>query len=61
MMHKPKRTHIDIADGELYRAPKGGAVVFTEDHSYMDILRFLVAEIGFSEARHLLQEVGDEK
>lgn len=59
-MRKPKRTHIDVAEGELYRAPKGGAVVFTEDHSYMDILRFLVAEIGFAETRHLLQEVRDE-
>jgi hypothetical protein len=60
MMHKPKRTHIDVAAGELYRAPDGGAVVFTDDHSYKDILRFLIAEVGFSEARHLLQEVGDE-
>lgn len=60
-MHKPKRTHIDVGVGELYRAPEGGAIVFTDSHTYKDILRYVVAEVGFSEARYMLQEVGDEK
>jgi hypothetical protein len=46
---------IELAEGETFTADGDGARVITAKHSHSDILRYVVADIGKSEAQFILE------
>jgi hypothetical protein len=51
---------IRLAAGESYTAKEDGAHVITAEHTHSDILRFVIADLGASEARFLIDGIEAE-
>ncbi len=54
-MKEIKTPLIELAEGETFTADGDGARVITAKHSHSDILRYVVADIGKSEAQFILE------
>ncbi len=54
-MSEIKTPLIELAEGQTHTADGDGARVITAKHSHSDIFRYVVAEIGKSEARFILE------
>ena len=48
-----------IACGDSFTADNGDVFVITDQHTHSDILRFVVADVGLSEAIFLLSNLKD--
>ena len=56
-MAEIKKPLVELAAGESFTADDDGAQVITAAHTHSDILRYVVADLGASEARLILDGI----
>jgi hypothetical protein len=59
-MGEIKTPLVKLAEGQTFTAGDGGAHVITDAHTHADILRFVVADLGATEARFIIDDIEAE-
>lgn len=59
-MAEIKTPLVELAEGQTFTATADGAHVITAAHTHSDILRFVVADLGASEARFIIDQIEAE-